>query len=127
MDYVGMDIFQLEGYSMLLATDYYSNFIWMTYIVHQTSVAILEALMLICHCHSYPRNMTCDESHNMASCEIYGLCKAKDINTIRNSPYNPASNGKAECAMKMMKSLFKEMWGNSVAFSEALLAYHDTQ
>ena len=57
MDYVSMDIAQLDGYTMPVATDYYSNFIWVTYILDQRSAAILEALMLKFHCHSYPQKL----------------------------------------------------------------------
>ena len=57
MDYIGMDIAQFDGYAMFVATDYYSNFSWMTYIVDQTSVTILEALMLIFNCHGFTINL----------------------------------------------------------------------
>ena len=62
----------------------------------------------------------------MTHCEISDWCKAKDINWIICSPYNPALNGKAESAVKIMKSLLKKMRGNSMVLSEVLLVYCDT-
>ena len=70
MDDISMDNAQLDGYTMLVATDYYSNFIWMTYIVDQTSTAILEALMLIFYCNDYLRNLINERSDNMTCHEI---------------------------------------------------------
>ena len=90
MNYVGMGIAQLDGYAMPVATTYYSTYIWMTCIMDQISVAILEAPTLIFHCHCYPSNLICDGSHNMTSHEISDWCKAKDINRIMCSPYNAA-------------------------------------
>ena len=124
-DYNGMHTAQLDGYTKFVATDYHSNFIGMTYIVGQTSVAILDTLMLIFHCLSSPRSLISDRLHNMTNCETSDWCQAKDINRIISSPYNPASNEKAKSAMKIMKSLLKKLRGKLTAYSEALLIYHD--
>ena len=56
----------------------------------------------------------------------HDMTKAKDINRIISSPYNPASNGKAESALQIMKSLLKKMRGNPMSFSKALLVHHET-
>ena len=111
---------------MLVDTDYYPTFIWMTYIEGQTGVAILEALTLIFCCPGYPENFISDRSHSLTSCEISCWCKAKDIKRIMSSPYNPASNGKVEGVVDIVKYLLKKTRGNSMAFREALLVYHDT-
>ena len=80
---------------MLVVTDYFTNFIWMSFIVDQTSATILEALMLNFHYHGCPRHLVSDGSHNMISKEIMDWCRSKKIQRIIRSPYNLESNIKA--------------------------------
>ena len=44
---------------------------------------------------------------------------------IFSSPSNPQSIGKAKYTVKIVKTLYKKVIGDQVAFSEALLTYHD--
>ena len=48
-----------------------------------------------------------------------------NITHITSIPYNPQAKGKAESAVKTVKPLWKKAQNNSVAFSDALLVYHD--
>ena len=107
MEYVGVDVYLYVGSYMLVAVDPFSNFIWMSYIVDQTSVAIIETLMLVFRYSSYPSFVFSDNAPNLVSQEKQDFCRSRNITHITFSPHNPQSNGKAESTVITVKSLLK--------------------
>ena len=99
--------------------------IWQTFLSDQNSAAIIEGLMLVFHCHGYPLYLCSDAAPNLSSKEMDTFCQENVIEQIFSSPYHPQSNGMAKATVKIVKTLYKKMEGDSVAFSEALLGYHD--
>ena len=126
MECIGLDVWLCAGYYVLVVLDCFSYFIWMNYIVDQTSAAIIEVVILVFRYSGYPSFLFSDNAPIFVSQEMQDFYRSRNITHITSNPHNPQLNGKAESAVKTVKSLLKKAQINSVAFSDALLAYHDT-
>ena len=73
---------------MLVAVDYFSNLIWMSYIVDKTSAAIIEVLMLVFRCSGYPSSLFSDNVPNLVSQEMQDFCRSRNITHITLSSHN---------------------------------------
>ena len=104
MEYIGVDVCLYAGYFMLVAVDYFWNFIWMSYIVDHMSATIIEALMLVFRHSGYPSFLLSDNALNLVSQEMQNFCRNRNITHLTLIPHNPQLNGKAESAVKTVKS-----------------------
>ena len=126
MQYVGIHLFQSQGCDILVITDYYSSYIWTHELYQDTkSCSIITALLSVFCEFEVPEYLLSDDTANLTSQEMERFCKQFVIQHIMTSPYHLASNGKAESAVKFVKTFIKKVY-NSQEFRLAMMTYHDT-
>ena len=77
--------------------------------------------MLILSCHGCPRYLVSDGTLNKSSAVIWDFSRSKNILAVIISAHNPVSNGKAEAAVKLVKSLLNKNKNDAMTFSKAPL------
>ena len=126
MQYVGIDLCQSQGCDIFVIKDYYSSYIWMCELYQDTkSCSIITALLSVFHGFGVPEYLLSDGAANFTPKEMETFCKQFVIKHFMTSPYHSASNGKAERAVKIVKTFIKKVY-NSQEFSLAMMTYHNT-
>ena len=102
---VASDCFQCDGGHYLIVVDLYSDYIEIKQLNSLSSAALIEQLKQIFAVHGIPVTLISDNGPNYASVEFTDLTHDWDIQHITSSPHHPKANGKAESAVKIMKSI----------------------
>uniref|UniRef100_A0A2C9KU82 Integrase catalytic domain-containing protein n=1 Tax=Biomphalaria glabrata TaxID=6526 RepID=A0A2C9KU82_BIOGL len=105
---VGCDLFNFEGKKYVLLVDYFSKFIDVKELSHETTSDIIEAMKSIFACHGIPRKLRSDCGPQFASREFLNFCKSYGIEHEMTSPHFQSSNGEAERAIQTVKKLWKK-------------------
>jgi hypothetical protein len=103
---VGTDLLELEGSHYLLLTDYYSNFIEIEPLQHDTrSSTVIKRIKAHIARYGIMETLISDNGPQYASAEFEKFTKDYGINHITSSPTYQQSNGLAEKAVQTMKDL----------------------
>ena len=102
---IGLDLFEIAGKHYLAVVDYYSNFIEIDLLTTMTSVRIVTLLKKHCARYGIPRMIVSDGGPQFTSQEFNSFVEDWGINHVTSSPMHQRANGKAESAVKIMKSL----------------------
>ena len=102
---IGLDLFEITGKHYLAVVDYYSNFIEVDLLTTMTSVRIVTLLKKHCARYGIPRMIVSDGGPQFTSQEVNSFVEDWGINHVTSSPMHQRANGKAESAVKIMKSL----------------------
>ena len=125
VQYVGIDLCQSQGCDILMITNYYSCYMWTCELYQDTkSCSIITALLTVFCEFGVSEYLLSDGTANFTSEEMETFCKQFAVQHITTSPYHPASNGKAESAVKFVKTIKKVY--NSQEFSLTMKTYHNT-
>ena len=73
-----------------------------------------------------PDEIVTDCGKNYDSVEFSQFCQRKKIKHTKSSPYHHQSNGKAESAVKIVKTLLRKAEKTKLSPYEALLDQHNT-
>ena len=114
-----------EGEMFLVIVDAYSKWLDVHCMTSTTSTATIEKLREIVAIHGLPTTLVSDNGSNFTSSEFEEFMKMNGIKHIKVAPYNPASNGLAERAVRIFKEGYKKMEDGSVRtkLSRFLLSY----
>ncbi len=123
---VGADLCELNGRTLLVIVDYYSNFIEVARVTSTTTRSIVKDLKAMFACYGVPDVLVTDNGPQFISAEFAVFARTWDFEHITSSPHHPQSNGKAENAVKTVKRLFKKCKKSGQSEFLALLDWRKT-
>lgn len=123
---VGTDLCQLQGRTLLVICDYYSNFIEVENIHKITSAGVIKALKAMFARYGAPDILISDNGPQFSSAEFAVFAKQWGFKHRTSSPNYPQSNGKAENAVKTVKRLFTKCYESGKSEFAALLDWRNT-
>ena len=106
MNDLGVDLFDALGKKWLAVLSRFSGYAWLSQLKKTTTASVLESLESLENLfleYGYPNSIRSDGGPQFCS-EFAECCKRKNISHELASPYTPASNGRAEAAVKNLKS-----------------------
>jgi len=102
---VGSDIFQLGNRHYIVIVDYFSNFTEVFPLLYNNSEEIIQIFEQVFARHGIPDILITDNGLQYKSRLFREFSSSWQFEHETSSPYNSQSNGKAESAVKVMKSL----------------------
>jgi len=102
---VSSDCFECDNQHYLVVVDLYSDCIEIRKLDTLATSTLVEQLKQVFAIHGIPVTLISDNGPNYVSAEFYQFTQAWDFQHIQSSPHYPKSNGKAESAVKIMKSI----------------------
>ena len=103
---IGVDLCELEGRTLLVACDNYSNFIEVENIRAATTQVVSRILKNLFVRYGIPEVVISDNGPQFSSFEFVDFARAWCFTHKTTSPYYSQSNRKAENAVKTIKKLF---------------------
>jgi transposase InsO family protein len=123
---VGVDIFEIAGRSYLVCVDYFSNYIEADFLSSITSAAVILKLKGHFARYGIPTIVMSDGGAQFTSKEFAQFADNWGFQHNTSSPNHQQSNGKAEAAVKIMKTMMiKAMKSGSDQYG-ALLELRNT-
>ena len=123
---IGVDLCQIDGRTLLVVCDYYSNFIEVARLNTVTTRSVLRELLPMFARFGLPDVLVSDNGPQFASAEFAVFVKQKGITHVTSSPHYAQSNGKAENAVKTLKLLFAKAKQSGESEYMALLDWRNT-
>jgi len=123
---IGADLCELNGRTLLVVSDYYSNFIEVEKLNKTTSGSVIKALKAMFARYGVPDIVVSDNGPQFASAEFSNFSRQWNFEHVTSSPRYPQSNGKAENAVKTVKRLFKKCNESGTSEFRALLDWRNT-
>ena len=103
---IGADLCQIDGRTLLVVCDYYSNFIEVARLNTVTTRSVLHELLPMFARFGLPDVLVSDNGPQFASAEFAVFVKQKGITHVTSSPHYAQSNCKAQNAVKTLNLLF---------------------
>jgi hypothetical protein len=123
---IGLDIFEIKGRNYLIAVDYDSNFIEVDYLPIMNSSQMIGILKKHFARYGIPSIVMSDNGPQFVSREFELFLSNWKVNHATSSPGHQQSNGKAEAAVKIVKTLMKKTVKVGRDQFEALLEQRNT-
>ena len=101
MKYIRIDVCLYAGYYMLVPVDYFSDIIWPSYIVDQTTAAIIEAVMIVFRCSGYLSFLFSDNAPYLASQEMQDFCRSRTLHISHCAPITHNQMEKQHLQLKL--------------------------
>ena len=89
----------------LVAVDYYSRYIELIHLTDMTSRTLIFKFMSLFARHGIPYSLRTDNARSLKSEEFLRFTSENDIEHEFSSPHFSQSNGAAEAAVKMLKTV----------------------
>lgn len=105
---IAMDLCQHKSYSYLVVSDYFSRWIEAIRLGSTTSEAVVQALKGLIKVWGFPKEIVSDNGPQFTGSAFQKFCEEYNIRHITSSPELPNSNGEAEMAVKIAKSLLDQ-------------------
>ena len=123
---IGADLCDLQGRTLLVVTDYYSNFVEVENIQKLNTGGVTKALRVMFSRYGIPDTVMSDNGPQFGSTEFASFAKAWGFTHVTSSPRYPQSNGKAENGVKVVKRLFTKCREAGQSEYLALLDWRNT-
>ena len=123
---IGIDLCEFDGRNLLVAVDYYSNFIEVERLSTTTSGSVIKPLKEMFARYGVPDTVVSDNGPQFDSGEFSRFANQWNFEHTPSSPRYPQSNGKAENAVKTVKRLFKKCKEAGISEFQALLDWRNT-
>ena len=123
---VGADLCDHAGRTLLVVSDYYSNFIEVENLHRATTNTVSKALKTMFARYGVPDVLISDNGPQFASGEFAAFATKWGFDHTTSSPHYPQSNGKAENAVKTVKRLFTKCKESNCSEFLALLDWRNT-
>ena len=117
------DLFEFKGEHYLVLVDYYSDWIEFDKMGDQTATETIALLLKHFSRWGLPDEIVTDCGRNF-DCKEFS--QRKQIKHTKSSPHHHQSNGKAESAVKIVKSILRKTENSAWNPYEALLDEHNT-
>ena len=121
---ISLDLADYEGNQYLILVDRFSGYPFIQKLRSTVTSAIITILTSWFWDYGYPQKIKTDGGPQFRE-EFKEFCRAYGIKHEISSPYNPASNGLAENAVKQLKSLLKKN-SSPTEFRRSLLQWRNT-
>ena len=122
---VGADLFEFRGATYLVLIDYFSNFVEVDSLSSLSTSQVVRCLSSQFARYGVPEVLISDNGPQFASEEFRTFARRLDIEHRTSSPAYPQSNGKAENAVRTVKTLWKKAWAAGENPQWALLAWRN--
>lgn len=119
---VGADLFDCNGKSFIVVTDYFSNYPEVGQLQSTSSRTVISYLKTVFARHGIPCELFTDNGPQFSSCEFASFAKEWGFLHTTLSPTYPRSNGLAESSVKIVKGLMKKSEDRD-DFQKSLLIY----
>ena len=123
---VACDCFECDNQHYLVVVDLYSDFIEIRKLDTLTTSTLVEQLKQVFAIHGVPVTLISDNGPNYASAEFHQFTQAWDFQHLTSSPHYPKSNGKAESAVKIMKSIITKANKDGADVWKAILEWRNS-
>ena len=123
---VAADLCQLDNRTLLVISDYYSNYIEVSRLNAATSCSVIKEMKAVFARYGIPDVLVTDNDPQFASPEFAAFAKTWMFKHTTSSPHHPQSNGKAENAVKTVKRLFTKSKESGQSEFLALLDWRNT-
>lgn len=123
---IGLDLFELNGKHYLIAVDYFSSFIEIDLLTSLTSSRVIALLKKQFARFGIPNVIMSDGGPQFVSQEFQDFAKKWGITRMTSSPMHQQANGKAESAVKIMKTLLRKCEAEKTDPYEAILEQRNT-
>ena len=124
---IGVDLFQHKGRDYLITVDYLTNFWEVDHLNRDTSSSnVIRKLKMNFARYGIPQVLVSDNGPQFISKEFKLFTKNWGMLHELSSPYHPQSNGKAESAVKTVKSLMSKAEHSGSDLFLMLLEYRST-
>ena len=123
---VASDCFECENQHYLVVVDLFSDFIEIRKLDTLTTLTLVEQLKQVFAIHGVPVTLISDNGPNFASAEFHQFTQAWDFQHLTSSPHYPKSNGKAESAVKVMKSIITKANKDGADVWKAILEWRNS-
>ena len=123
---VGSDLFSLHSKDYIVLVDYYSDFVEVDLLKNTNSSTVIKFLKAQFSRHGIPDVLVTDNGPQFISGEFSEFATQWEFQHVTSSPYHPKSNGKAESAVKIVKSLIKKAQRDNKDPWLSLLDYRNT-
>ena len=125
-DRIGMDVFEIDRKNYLVMVDYFSGYIEVEYLPTVTSKQVITKVKMHCARYGVPRSIISDGGKYFASHEFKAFTTEWSIKHTFSSPYHQQANGRAEAAVKTMKTLMQKCHRDRSDPYEALIELRNT-
>ena len=105
---IGADLCEHRGRTLLVVVDYFSDFIEVAKLSRLNTSAVTRELSELFARYGAPDVIVSDNGPQFASAEFQEFCATWGVDAVTSSPRYARSNGKAESAVKIVKSLFEK-------------------
>ena len=123
---VGVDLCELNGRTLLVIVDYFSNFLEVDRVNKATTSGVTKVLKVMFSRYGVPDQVISDNGPQFASSEFTTFAQQWGFEHVTSSPRYPQSNGKAENAVKTVKMLFTKCQDSGQSEYLALLDWRNT-
>ena len=123
---VAADLCELDGHTLLVIADYYSNFIEVARLNSVTSRSVIKEMKDVFARHGIPDVLVTDNGTQFASAEFAVFAETWSFEHHTSSPRYPQSNGNAENAVQIVKRLFTKCKASGQSEYLALLDWRNT-
>ena len=123
---IAADPFEFKGEHYLVLADYYSDWIEFDKMRDQTATETIDLILKQFSQWGLPNEIVTDCGKNFDSKEFSQFCQRKQMKHTKSSPHHHQSNGKAESAVKIIKSILRKTENSALNPYEALLDQHNT-
>ena len=123
---VGTDLFQIKGRDYLVLVDYFSNFIEVDYLPTSNATTVISKLKAHFSRNGSPKVLVSDCGPQYTSKEFNDFTSRWGISHIMSAPGHHKANGKAESAVKTIKTMMKRCLQENEDQYEALLELRNT-
>ena len=125
-DRIGLDIFELDHKAYLVIVDYYSGFIELEYLPTTTSKQVITKIKVHCARYGIPRSIISDNGQQFASREFRIFTEKWSIMHTFSAPFHQQANGRAEAAVKTVKTLLRKCRRERCDPYEAMMELRNT-
>ena len=125
MEVVGMDLFDWEGLHHLVIADQFSGYIYVQRLASMTTTNVKRAMGYFFNLFGNPYWVISDNGRQLTSGEYENFLRKRGSLPIHSSPYYPQSNGLAESAVKISKTLLDQCKGDWQKFDVAFAQWRD--
>ena len=120
------DLCELHGRTLLVVSDYFSNYIEVARLSSTTTQAVVHELKTMFARFGIPEILVTDNGPQFSSNEFQVFASSWSFNHVTTSPRYPQSNGKAENAVRTIKRLFEKCKETGVSEFQGLLDWRNT-
>ena len=120
------DLFEFEGKTYLVSSDYYSDFFELDHLRSPSSVCVIRKLKAHLARHGIPEQLVTDNGSQITSRDFLKFSRDWHFQHLTSSPHHSQGNGKAESAVKETKKILRKCRASGSDAFLALLDHRNT-